>query len=128
MHSRTHLVATTNLNLPSLKLSTDKLLRVQERMRPATTSNSTAAVFRHWNSPIPYLFGGIAVMLGLIAISLLILACSSHNFHGDEAEEDEKPVKQLEMVMEPKIVVIMAGDENPTYIANPIRHIQEQQP
>ncbi|KAL4375907.1 hypothetical protein GQ457_02G006150 [Hibiscus cannabinus] len=70
-------------------------------------SKSTAAVFRHWNSPIPYLFGGIAAMPLHYLFS-----------HG---EEDEKPAKQLQM--EPKFVVIMAGDENPTYIANPIRPI-----
>ncbi|KAL2489898.1 Protein GLUTAMINE DUMPER 2 [Forsythia ovata] len=29
-----------------------------------------------WHSPVPYLFGGLAAMLGLIAFALLILACS----------------------------------------------------
>lgn len=29
-----------------------------------------------WHSPVPYLFGGLAAMLGLIALALLILACS----------------------------------------------------
>ncbi|KAE8696045.1 Protein GLUTAMINE DUMPER 4 [Hibiscus syriacus] len=101
-------------------------------MRPASNSTAaaTGAVFRHWNSPIPYLFGGIAAMLGLIAIALVILACSwkESSTHGDEAEE--KPSKQgvaaMQLEMEPKIVVIMAGDENPTYIANPIRHVEQQ--
>ncbi|KAB2075040.1 hypothetical protein E1A91_A07G200500v1 [Gossypium mustelinum] len=98
-------------------------------MRPASNSTAaaTGAVFRHWNSPIPYLFGGIAAMLGLIAIALVILACSfreSSRSSNDEAEE--KPAKPtvdaMQLEMEPKIVVIMAGDENPTYIANPTRH------
>ncbi|KAE8703878.1 Protein GLUTAMINE DUMPER 2 [Hibiscus syriacus] len=104
-------------------------------MRPASNSTAaaTGAVFRNWNSPIPYLFGGIAAMLGLIAIALVILACSckessTHDPHGDEAEE--KPAKQevaaMQLEMEPKIVVIMAGDGNPTYIANPIHHIEQQ--
>ncbi|KAK8491311.1 hypothetical protein V6N13_127909 [Hibiscus sabdariffa] len=102
-------------------------------MRPVgnSTAAATGAVFRHWNSPLPYLFGGIAAMLGLIAIALVILVCSwkesSHNPHGDEGEE--KPAKQgvpaMQLEMEPKIVVIMAGDENPTYIANPIRHVEQ---
>ncbi|KAH1129431.1 hypothetical protein J1N35_000809 [Gossypium stocksii] len=98
-------------------------------MRPASNSTAAAtrAVFRHWNSPIPYLFGGIAAMLGLIAIALVILACSfreSSRSSNDEAEEKpaKQPVAAMQLEMEPKIVVIMAGDENPTYIANPTRN------
>ncbi|XP_022728454.1 protein GLUTAMINE DUMPER 5-like [Durio zibethinus] len=94
-------------------------------MRPA--SNSTAAVtgaeFRHWNSPIPYLFGGIAVMLGLIAVALVFLACSCKKSPPNSSGEAEgKPAKQviMQLEMEPKIVVIMAGDEIPTYLANPV--------
>ncbi|OMO52663.1 hypothetical protein CCACVL1_29128 [Corchorus capsularis] len=96
-------------------------------MRPPPPSNSTAAVsgagFRHWNSPIPYLFGGLALMLGLIAMALLILACSFKKSPSNNSTE-EKPAKQvmssMQLEMEPEIVVIMAGDENPTYIANPV--------
>lgn len=98
-------------------------------MRPASNSTAgpTRVVFRHWNSPIPYLFGGIAAMLGLIAIALVILACSfreTSRSSNDEAEEKpaKQPVAAMQLEMEPKIVVIMAGDENPTYIANPIHH------
>ncbi|XWS36886.1 hypothetical protein CRYUN_Cryun20dG0123700 [Craigia yunnanensis] len=95
-------------------------------MRPAR--NSTAAVtgagFRHWNSPIPYLFGGLAVMLGLIAMALVILACSykKSQSNNSSGEAEEKPAKQvtMQLEMEPKIVVIMAGDENPTYLAKPV--------
>ncbi|XWS47536.1 hypothetical protein CRYUN_Cryun14cG0160800 [Craigia yunnanensis] len=94
-------------------------------MRPA--SNSTAAVtgagFRHWNSPIPYLFGGLAVMLGLIAMALVILACSFKKTPSNSSgEAEEKSTKQatMQLEMEPKIVVIMAGDENPTYLAKPV--------
>ncbi|XP_022759922.1 protein GLUTAMINE DUMPER 2-like [Durio zibethinus] len=103
-------------------------------MRPASNSTTaaTGAEFRHWNSPIPYLFGGIAAMLGLIAMALVILACSykkaPSSSHG---EAEEKPAKQQvtkQLEMEPKIVVIMAGDQNPTYLANPVSstHQNEQ--
>ncbi|ONK69683.1 uncharacterized protein A4U43_C05F25650 [Asparagus officinalis] len=61
-----------------------------------------------WHSPVPYLFGGLAAMLGLIAFALLILACSywklsgyldsgedsgdAQNGGGDDGDkEDEKP-------------------------------------
>ncbi|KAB2627978.1 protein GLUTAMINE DUMPER 5-like [Pyrus ussuriensis x Pyrus communis] len=86
-----------------------------------------------WHSPVPYLFGGLAAMLCLIAFALLILACSYWKLssrledreggEGDlESGDDEKgdgsnkPVK----VFEEKILVIMAGNENPTFLATPV--------
>ncbi|XP_058728723.1 protein GLUTAMINE DUMPER 3 [Vicia villosa] len=84
-----------------------------------------------WHSPVPYLFGGLAAMLGLIAFALLILACSYWKLSGylegngeserdleagDGANEtDQKPQK----VYEEKILVIMAGQEKPTFLATP---------
>lgn len=93
---------------------------------------STSAVnpgsFHHWNSPLPYLFGGLALMLGLIALALLLLACSyrksPHNTQSsgnDDIDDQEKSSRAavLRPEMEPRIVVIMAGDHNPTYLAKP---------
>ncbi|EAZ21955.1 hypothetical protein OsJ_05607 [Oryza sativa Japonica Group] len=39
-------------------------------------STASVAARSPWQSPVPYLFGGLAAMLGLIALSLLALACS----------------------------------------------------
>ncbi|KAK9715537.1 hypothetical protein RND81_06G171400 [Saponaria officinalis] len=83
-----------------------------------------------WKSPVPYLFGGLAAMLGLIAFALLILACSywklsGHMNSGDNSGEnsgDEK-VKETEMkaadVFPNSFLVIMAGEEKPTFLATP---------
>jgi hypothetical protein len=87
-----------------------------------------------WHSPVPYLFGGLAAMLGLIAFALLILACSYWKLSGyldnnggdansgepdlELGEIDEKP--KLPPVMEEKFLVIMAGQEKPTFLATPI--------
>uniref|UniRef100_J3MGF3 Uncharacterized protein n=1 Tax=Oryza brachyantha TaxID=4533 RepID=J3MGF3_ORYBR len=51
---------------------------------PAQAANGTAAAAPHspWQSPVPYLFGGLAAMLGLIAFALLILACSYWKLSG----------------------------------------------
>ncbi|KAG4959062.1 hypothetical protein JHK82_035772 [Glycine max] len=82
-----------------------------------------------WHSPVPYLFGGLAAMLGLIAFALLILACSYWKLSGylegngeterdleaGETEQDQKPAKPYEE----KILVIMAGQEKPTFLATP---------
>ncbi|OAY57003.1 protein GLUTAMINE DUMPER 3 [Manihot esculenta] len=102
-------------------------------MRPAAASNSTTSggadggEFQHWNSPLPYLFAGLALLLGLIAMALLILACSyktspSDSLPDHEAQEKShnKQVTFQPLEMEPKIVVVMAGDHNPTYLAKPV--------
>ncbi|KAM7472831.1 hypothetical protein LguiA_011014 [Lonicera macranthoides] len=88
-----------------------------------------------WHSPVPYLFGGLAAMLGLIAFALLILACSYWKLSGyleggessvdadleagdgnESSTSDEKPT----LVYEPKFLVIMAGEVNPTCLATPV--------
>jgi hypothetical protein len=97
------------------------------------TPSSSSGVHSAWHSPVPYLFGGLAAMLGLIAFALLILACSywklsgylegSNNSNGDGDIASEKPVAPPvvpHVCYEEKIVVIMAGDEKPTFLATPM--------
>ncbi|KAM6579556.1 hypothetical protein CsatA_003330 [Cannabis sativa] len=102
-------------------------------MSPPSTSPRSP-----WHSPVPYLFGGLAAMLGLIAFALLILACSywklsgyldgddSNNNDdnrdleaGDGADEKSRPVT-APPVFEEKILVIMAGQVKPTFLATPV--------
>ncbi|WOG85740.1 hypothetical protein DCAR_0104932 [Daucus carota subsp. sativus] len=65
-------------------------------------------------------------MLGLIAFALLILACSywkkGGRIHDRDIEAaDKKPEKSISKKPEKsKVVVIMAGDEKPTYLATPL--------
>ena len=99
--------------------------REKKKMRP--TSNSTTvnvdAGFRNFNSPIPYLFGGLALMLGLIAVALFILACSyGKTLSNSPSDAEEKQAKTVNMTADsqPKVVVIMAGDNIPTYLAMPV--------
>ncbi|GLJ43177.1 hypothetical protein SUGI_0896360 [Cryptomeria japonica] len=79
-------------------------------------------------SPIPYLFGGVAAMLALIAVALLILACSFWKLsgHSGEANDDGSVEKKTEVWKEEdsekKVVVIMAGDAEPTFLAKPAMH------
>ncbi|KAF7838073.1 protein GLUTAMINE DUMPER 3 [Senna tora] len=86
-----------------------------------------------WHSPVPYLFGGLAAMLGLIAFALLILACSywklSGYLEGDgegerdieagQAKNDETQKSASPQPYQEKFLVIMAGQENPTFLATP---------
>ncbi|KAK8546626.1 hypothetical protein V6N13_067831 [Hibiscus sabdariffa] len=87
-------------------------------MSPASNSTVTAATTAGSRLRNSGLFGGVAVVLGLIVMALVIIVCSYKksppNSNGEAAAE------KLEMEMESKIVVIMAGDENPTYLANPV--------
>ncbi|KAL0330912.1 UNVERIFIED_CONTAM: protein GLUTAMINE DUMPER 3 [Sesamum angustifolium] len=93
---------------------------------PATIQRSP------WHSPVPYLFGGLAAMLGLIAFALLILACSYWKLSGGEdggqgdvesgageKGESNSDAKALP-VFEEKVLVIMAGDVKPTFLATPM--------
>ncbi|KAI6670453.1 hypothetical protein NL676_005338 [Syzygium grande] len=62
-------------------------------------------------------------MLILIAAALIILACSYWRRPSNaSADADAKPVKPviLPLDLEPRIVVIMAGDEKPKYLAKPV--------
>ncbi|KAK7283149.1 hypothetical protein RIF29_12467 [Crotalaria pallida] len=101
----------------------------------STTQRST------WHSPVPYLFGGLAAMLGLIAFALLILACSYWKLSGQLQNENEQrdlesgggdgeressgdptaSKKEIAMkkVYEEKVLVIMAGNDTPTFLATP---------
>lgn len=104
-----------------------------ERMRPQNTTTVAAATttttvkdaaFHHWNSPIPYLFGGLGLMLGLIALALVILAwsfrrSSAANSSGHGGEKPAKEVGKQQPDMAPRFVVIMPGDDNPKYLAKP---------
>ncbi|KAG8381961.1 hypothetical protein BUALT_Bualt05G0027000 [Buddleja alternifolia] len=88
-----------------------------------------------WHSPVPYLFGGLAAMLGLIAFALLILACSYWKLSGQVNGGDDGGDRDVEggaekgesgadakasPVFEEKFLVIMAGDVNPTFLATPM--------
>ncbi|GJM90369.1 hypothetical protein PR202_ga06642 [Eleusine coracana subsp. coracana] len=107
-----------------------------------SSSATTLAAQQHssWQSPVPYLFGGLAAMLGLIALSLLALACSYWKLSGSlSAGEEDDGDRQARRragdggekgAAEGKagpagdkwrdhLVVIMAGDERPTFLAMP---------
>ncbi|KAF8099916.1 hypothetical protein N665_0235s0019 [Sinapis alba] len=78
-----------------------------------------------WRSPVPYLFGGLAAMLGLIAFALLLLACSYWSLsrrrtNTDGEKQTESDEKVMAKVFEEKILVIMAGQNKPTFLATPV--------
>lgn len=100
-----------------------------------TTTTNTTSVASPWHSPVPYLFGGLAAIMALIALALFMLACSywrltritqqeSNNDDDDDDDvvkevDDDSEKKEQPKVYEEKILVIMAGDHNPTFLATP---------
>ncbi|CAI9298189.1 unnamed protein product [Lactuca saligna] len=118
--------------LPSLNLNNPPLMTLQaSSMAPS----SPVTIQRSpWHSPVPYLFGGLAAMMGLIAFALLILACSYWKISSEagdrdleagegDADGDSKPGNHKEKetpVFEEKYLVIMAGQDKPTFLATPI--------
>ncbi|XP_055821934.1 protein GLUTAMINE DUMPER 2-like [Solanum dulcamara] len=107
-------------------------MRTVSTFTAASPSISPSAIVQRspWHSPAPYLFAGVAAMLVLITFALVILACSywKHSGYPRESGDTESgageksagDVLKASPVFEEKIVVIMAGDLNPTFLATPI--------
>ncbi|CAK9155942.1 unnamed protein product [Ilex paraguariensis] len=96
------------------------------RAASANTLSTSRTPLWRLNSPLPYLFISVALTLGFITIALIILVCSRYRnqssnswIHSEEKSETVKP-KNTETDLTPNILVIMAGDENPTYLATPV--------
>ncbi|CAH8272160.1 unnamed protein product [Arabidopsis lyrata] len=93
---------------------------IDEKMMTRMVESQTRSP---WHTPVPYLFGGLAAMLGLIAFALLLLACSYLKLSRgteDEEKQTESGEKVVAKVFEEKILVIMAGQNNPTFLATPV--------
>ncbi|KAG2715355.1 hypothetical protein I3843_03G075100 [Carya illinoinensis] len=93
----------------------------------ATSPSSSLTGVPLWKSPIPYLFGSLALTLLLIAVALIVLVCSYRKRGSNSpGENEDKPAaaKTMDAVIdtEPRIVVIMAGNDKPTYLATPSIH------
>ncbi|KAG0476636.1 hypothetical protein HPP92_013477 [Vanilla planifolia] len=89
-----------------------------------------------WRSPVPFLLGGLAAMLGLVAISLIMLSYSYWQLSGyrdsggdvpessvaqgcDLGKDMDKMKGKSAAAFEDRVVVIMAGEHKPTFLAKP---------
>jgi len=99
------------------------------------TGNTTNISQHALHSPLPYLIGCVGVVLALVAVALLILACSFIKQPGHIEESNtgghsnnpvadvecgEKKIEVCRKDTEVKVMVIMAGDEKPTFLAEPV--------
>jgi hypothetical protein len=89
---------------------------------------TTTAKQAEWRWPVPLLFGGVTTLMALVALALLILACSywktmDSQSNGQSLNASAELGVQTEIsgedFEEEKVVVIMAGQQNPTFLARP---------
>ncbi|XP_051184010.1 protein GLUTAMINE DUMPER 4-like [Lolium perenne] len=103
----------------------------------APAATPTAAV-SPWHSPVPYLIGGLAAMIGLIALALLILACSYWKLNnilgtgstssssgagatdGAGSKSPAGTAAASPSMLTDLVAVVMAGETVPTFLAAPI--------
>ncbi|GLJ30555.1 hypothetical protein SUGI_0605000 [Cryptomeria japonica] len=77
-----------------------------------------------WRWPVPFLFGGFATIVLLIAFAVLVLA-RSYCKEQQQTQTGPDIIASNELAEisvgdeEQKVVVIMAGNETPTFFANP---------
>lgn len=104
---------------------------------PPLASPDGLGLHSAWRSPVPYLFGGLAAMLGLIALALLTLACTywrlagylnstgangemnSHGGIGGTGKQTGAEDAGTNPPVKEHVAVIMAGEAEPTYLATP---------
>ncbi|WCJ22055.1 glutamine dumper 6 [Euphorbia peplus] len=78
-----------------------------------------------WKWPLGYVFGGLIIILGVIAVALMMVVClqyrvaSSSSSSMEKKQEDRGSERDRVIVMEPEIVVIMPGEDQPTHLATP---------
>ncbi|KAL7141193.1 hypothetical protein ABFS83_08G036800 [Erythranthe nasuta] len=79
---------------------------------------------RWWNSPFTFIFSGLALMLGIIPVVLMLVACSyirsSDQSSSNDDSNENSELRAFQPEMEPGVVVIMAGEKNPTHLAKPV--------
>ncbi|KAJ3707975.1 hypothetical protein LUZ61_011680 [Rhynchospora tenuis] len=73
-------------------------------------------------SSLPYLLLiSIAIIMGIITVALIMLICTHRkSSNGDSLSSIEKAVVPVSADLGPQIVVIMAGDVTPSFVAKPV--------
>ncbi|XP_045797271.1 protein GLUTAMINE DUMPER 6-like [Trifolium pratense] len=95
-------------------------------MRPinsdSSSSTTTTNEIKISKSPFPYLFLSLALMIILVSMALVLLVCSFRKRGSSQSSNLDEEMKHVivEINSEPEILVIMAGEDKPTFLAKPI--------
>ncbi|CAA0828330.1 Protein GLUTAMINE DUMPER 1 [Striga hermonthica] len=92
---------------------------------PAAAPSAAAAAggTQWWNSPLMFIGGGLALMLGVIPIAICVIVAQAFTKTSEQSSSDGKSLeasRAFGFEMEPRVVVIMPGQINPTYIAKQV--------
>jgi hypothetical protein len=104
-------------------MSTSIIERVMKPISGVSSSSTTITnEIKISKSPIPYLFISLTLMIVLVSVALVILLCSFRKRGSSQSSNSDEEMKQVifKINSEPEILVIMAGEDKPTFIAKPI--------
>lgn len=100
-----------------------------EMRNDSAASSSYEGTHLRWHSPALYLFVGVAGMLALIGLTSMVLLCFWWKIGGGQVVandpervnpgiiEGKEENLSCEIDKEEKVLVIMPGDEKPTFLA-----------
>ncbi|KAM7479778.1 hypothetical protein LguiA_027991 [Lonicera macranthoides] len=78
-------------------------------------------------STTTYLFCGLSLFFALVVLSIVIISCYMRMGRPNSAVRDDTGIKEKPQHCaitvvddEPRIIVIMAGDQNPSHLATPV--------
>lgn len=91
---------------------------------PTSESSPEVGSWQWKNSGATYVFAGIAALMGLIALSLLILGCCRRKSHDQSSSLPTGIDEAVSTTREEAKLVIMAGDDAPSFLAKPASSVR----
>jgi hypothetical protein len=72
-----------------------------------------------WRTSTPYIFLGLAFVMGVIAVALLVLICTRKKASLSSDEKKAAAARgPVSLDQEPTVVVFMPGDHAPSFLAS----------
>ncbi|CAA3007160.1 Hypothetical predicted protein [Olea europaea subsp. europaea] len=95
---------------------------------PATAPSLSPAHHSSWHSPATYLFGGLAALLVLTFLAIFIMSFTylklidylEKRRNGGVPGSESGALELAQPVLEEKYLVIVAGEDKPTFLATPM--------
>ncbi|MED6220796.1 hypothetical protein PIB30_048325 [Stylosanthes scabra] len=94
-----------------------------------SSSTSASGINNGWfewkcNLPVEFLFGGLALIFGVIGMALFFLVCcprrKRRSFCECHTNDNSKHEISVRAELEPDVLVIVAGEKHPTFMAKPL--------
>jgi hypothetical protein len=69
---------------------------------------------------VPYLLLSIAVIMSIIAVALIMLICTNRKSSTRDSLSSVEKAVHVPTDLRPQILIIMAGDDTPSFVAKPV--------